>query len=109
MASKEERDEAESYWEKEQREKEEANRQFTDLIWRHADALEHQSIEMTIGSLAMRGFAADMNELKGIQHRVNCPSCQLIRTAKPIPRPGMPGEIITPASGPLRGIRIPRG
>jgi len=104
------RDDVQSEWERQQQEREEANRQFSDSIWGTKDALEHMALEATFQGLMMRGFLGDFSGLRDIKHRTNCPSCQLIRDAKrPEPNPlvaGMTGQgsgIFQP-----RGIRIPK-
>jgi len=108
MANEEERDSIQTEWERQQREKEEANRQFTDALIGAKDALEHMAIEATFNGLLMRGFVGQVQELRGIKHRTNCPGCMLIRDATRMPKPDdliQAAGVMGPTGPSLRGLR----
>jgi hypothetical protein len=64
--------------------------EWSDVVTRIADALEHLSVAQVQLAFGMQGIAVDGATIKA-KHRVDCPSCALIRSAKPSPLVRLPG------------------
>jgi hypothetical protein len=60
-----------------------AQAEWADVVSRIADAFEHLSASEIQVGLAMRGFQCDGAGVK-VKHRVNCPGCALLRSAKQV-------------------------
>jgi hypothetical protein len=78
----------ENLFDQNQREGREASAKWIDLVGRVADALEHYMIAQLLMQLQMQGFK--VGPLPGIQHRVLCPGCNAIKSAKPDDRVVVP-------------------
>jgi hypothetical protein len=60
-----------------------AQAQWSDVVSRIADALEHFSIAQSFAALAMQGYETAGVGLVG--HRADCPNCLLVRSAVKAP------------------------
>jgi hypothetical protein len=64
--------------------------EWSDVVTRMADALEHLSVAQVQLALSMQGLVVDGTSIKA-KHRVDCPSCALMRSAKPSSLVRLPG------------------